>query len=411
MAVAVLLLISHTRLHVFVPGAEVLRPALLVGVVTLALWVVQKNPLRSLRCFKDPVSRPAIFIAIWAVATVPFAVWPAGTATSILDRLLTTVLVFMMAVAAVRSLEDVRRLMGVFALGVGLYAILAPAGGEVRGMSAGGYDPNDAAMFLVSGFPVLVFFLLFGRRPLFRILAGAGAFAFLVGLVDTGSRGGFLAFAAVLAFMVTMLRGISPAFRAAVVAVTFLGMVPLATAEYWERIETITELEDGYGADDDLRGRWAVWGRGVGYWAQNPVSGVGMDNFTFMEGRHPAIQARLAEGRGIPFRAPHSQWVQVLAELGVVGFIAYVLVFVRSFRNLRGLQVGRGALPPQWRTRETRVMAGVLMASLLAVAVGGSFLSNSYNMATWGIWALIVALLKVLHFQRASSNGTHGSGP
>lgn len=367
----------------------------------MLLWAVQSKGARSFRCFKDPVSRPAIFLAAWAVVTVPLAVWPGGALDGVTSRLLTTVLVFLVAVAAVRELEDVRRLLGVFAVGVGIYAILAPAGGEVRGMSAGGYDPNDAAMFMVSGLPALIFFVLFGRRTVTRVLAAAGVAAVLYGLVDTGSRGGFLAFATVLAFMTTMLRGVSATFRTVVVAVTFLAMVPLATADYWERIETIAQLDDGYGEDDELRGRWAVWGRGVGYWSRNPITGAGMDNFTFMEGSHPAIQARLAEGRGIPFRAPHSQWVQVLAELGIVGLAAYVLVFLRSFRLLRAVQKREEPPSPAWDSRETRVMAGVLLASLLAVAVAGSFLSNPYNLATWGVWALIAGLAKVRYLQRA----------
>lgn len=391
-----LLLIGQARVHVFVPGASALRPALLLAVLGLGLWFIQRDPLRSILRLRDPVSKTACFFLVWIVATVPLAAWPGGSLRYILGDVLPTAVVFLVVAAAIRNIEDVRRMLATLAVGVGVFAYLAPARRTVRGFGAGGYDPNDSAMLLTLGIPVLVYFTAFGRHALTRIAAGLGILLAIFGIVDTQSRGGVVGLAAVLVFLVLMLRGIHPVIRGGAVAVMILGMIPVASSEYWERMETIRELDDGYGQDSDIGGRRNIWSRGVGYWSDNPVTGLGINNYRFAEGRHPLIRARIESGRGVTYRTAHSQWIQTLAELGAVGAFAFLLLFYHGVGQLRRLQRNRSRAPPPMKPREFQVMVGALLGSLVGVIVAGSFLSNAYGSMIWGVFAICVGLLKVM---------------
>ena len=389
---AALLLVAQARTHVFIPGVSALRPGLLLCGLGMGLWAIQKQKIRLPKNLNSPLMKAALFIPIWALIGVPFAMWQGGAASYIIQNLAPTILVFLIVAASIRNLEDVRRLIGVFALGTALYALMAPQNPIGRAFRAGGYDANDSAMFLVSGIPPLVFFILFGRRLWVRGVAGFGTLLTLYAVVDSSSRGGFIALVAVLGFMVVMLKGVKPMIRATVVAVVIAASVPVASSEYWDRMQTIQELDDGYG--QGIGGRRNIWSRAMQYTWASPITGVGINNFSVAEGRHPDIQSRIQAGRGTKYSVAHSQWFQVLTELGIPGFIAFCALFVLSLRELRRIQRQSSRSPPLMRPKEVRVMAGVLMASLIALMVAGSFLSNAYSAMIWGPLGIIAGFLK-----------------
>lgn len=393
-----LLLVGQARVHVFVPGASALRPALLLSALGLAVWATRNRGMRSLKHLQSPFMKAAWFIPIWAAIGVPFAMYQGGAARFLVGGLAPAFVVFLIVTVAVRNLEDVRRLVGVFAAGTAVYALMSPQNPIGRAFGAGGYDANDSAMFLVSGIPLLVYFTLFGRKPWVKMGAGLGTLLSLYSVIGTQSRGGFIALVAVLGFMVLMLKGVKPALRATVVVVVVLASIPVASAEYWDRMQTIQELDDGYG--EGIGGRRNIWARAMGYTFANPVTGVGINNFTVAEGNHPDIRERIQRGVGTKYSVAHSQWFHVLAELGIPGFIAFAAMFLIGLKELRKIQRHRGRSPPPFQPREIRVMAGVLMASLIAIIVAGSLLSNPYAAMTWGPFGVIGGFLKV--YQRPS---------
>ena len=391
---AALLLVAQARTHVFIPGASALRPGLLLCVLGLGLWAIQKQKIRLPKRLDSPVMKAALFIPVWALVGAPFALWQGGAARYVLQNLAPTIVTLLLVAAAIRNLEDVRRMVGVFALGTALYAIMAPQNPIGRAFRAGGYDANDSAMFLVSGIPPLVFFTLFGRKLWVRGAAGFGTLLALYAVVDSWSRGGFIALVAVLGFMVVMLQGVKPILRATVVAVVIAASIPVASSDYWDRMQTIQELDDGYG--QGIGGRRNIWSRAMEYTWANPITGVGINNFSVAEGRHPDIQSRIQAGLGTKYSVAHSQWFQTLAELGIPGFIAFSALFVLSLRELRKIQLKSRRSSPLMRPREVRVMAGILMASLIGLMVAGSFLSNAYSAMIWGPLGIITGFLKVM---------------
>jgi putative inorganic carbon (hco3(-)) transporter len=396
LAAAGLLLVGQARVHVFIPGASAFRPALLLGGLCLGLWVLSRHPARSLHAIsRDSVAKAALFVLAWAVIGIPFALSFGSAANFLLTEFSRTFLLFIILAAAVRSMTDVRRLLGAFALGAAVFAVMAPVQRGL-GRSVGGYDPNDAAMFLVSGLPPLVYFAMTARSITTRIAAAFGALAVIGAIVATQSRGGFVALVAVLTFMIILMKGVRPVARLVVVAAVILAAVPAASSEYWARIESIRELDDGYGGEGRVGGRRNIWRRAIEYTVENPLTGVGLNQFTRAEGNHPEIRSRIDSGIGTKYSAAHSTWFQALAEMGIPGFAGFILLFGLSFRNLRRLERAPGIPPPPpMSSPDLRTMAGALMAALVGVMTAGSFLTHTYSSLLWGVLGIIVGLGKI----------------
>jgi putative inorganic carbon (hco3(-)) transporter len=409
LAAAGLLLVGQARIQVLLPFS-IPRPAVLLGIVAFGIWIFQRERIRSLTALKsDGVAKATLVFLLVTLIGVPFSLSIGGSARFLLDSLSRTFLVFLILAVAVRNLHDVRRLVATYAVGAAIFGVMAPVE-RAMGRSVGGYDPNDAAMFLTSGIPPLVFFVIHGRRPWVRISAALAILPVLGGIAATQSRGGFIAVAAVIAFMIFALSGVRPAVRVGIVILIVLAGIPLSSSDYWERMRTITELDDGYGGDGRVGGRRNIWGRAVEHALANPLTGVGVNQFTRAEGQHPDIRARIEAGIGTKYTTAHSMWFQVLAELGFPGLLAFLALFALAFRNLRRLQKVRGPplRPPE--ARELRTMAGVLMASLVAVMVAGSFLTHAYSTMIWAVLAIVVGFGKVMPRQATRAIGRSHTG-
>jgi O-antigen ligase len=170
-----------------------------------------------------------------------------------------------------------------------------------------------------------------------------------------------------------------------------------ATQDFWDRMESITDADD-YN-HTEFSGRKQIWERARWYMAQNPVFGVGIDNFSVAEGRHPETVSRISQGWGTKYSVAHSIWYTVGAELGFPGIIAYIGIFLMGALYLRRvIRLARGS-PGSPVLREAEGLASALLGSLIAIAVAGTFLSLAYSSMVWGIFALILGLLKVLRFE------------
>lgn len=398
LSAAGLLLISQARLHSLLPFS-LPRPAVIMVIVAFGVWMLQTDHVRSSRAIvADRIGKAAFLVLAAAIIGVPFSLSMGGSARSLVESFSRTFVVFLVLAAAVRNLDDVRRLIVTFALGAAAFGAMAPVQRGARG-SMGGYDPNDAAMFLVSALPCLIFCVLHGRHLATRLAAGLSVFTVIGAIVMTSSRGGFIGLVAVIVFMLVMFKGVRPAIRMAVVGAILVLVFAVSSTDYWDRMQTITELDDGYGGEGRVGGRKNVWGRALEYTARNPLTGVGLSQFSRAEGQHPAIAERIEAGIGTKFSTPHSMWFQALAELGIPGFLAFVAIFFLSFKQLRRLQKTSLDPPSGMTTAEFRAMASTLMASLVGVMAAGSFLTHAFSGMTWGVFGIIVGFTKVSALQ------------
>ncbi|HWR97266.1 MAG TPA: O-antigen ligase family protein [Candidatus Methanoperedens sp.] len=217
------------------------------------------------------------------------------------------------------------------------------------------YNPNFLASFLAAALLLALGALLFppsagtprsrARARLALRLAEAGLL--LVALLATGSRGGFLAFAAGLGVLL-LLRSwkIAAATLAAGAAALLVVPNPLS--------ERLRSLPAG---DPFAFSRLAIWKSAGAMFLDNPWLGVGLGQYEFISHRyafpvagHWARYVRVAENA-------HSEYLQAGAELGAVG-LALLLALLALL-----------ALPAARRLRDLPGEARGPVASLLAGCV------------------------------------------
>jgi len=264
--------------------------------------------------------------------TVPFSLWPGGSLGVFTDLYSKVILVYLLAVNVVSSPRRLERLTAVLVLTVGYIGFRAVldyargvnmvAGGRVHGAVGGVLgNPNDLALNMVVFLPLAIF-LAARKGSIVMRLAALACAAFMLGaIVASGSRGGslgFVAMALVLAFFLVRQR---PALVAAAAFAAVLAL-PLVPSSYWNRLASITDSsKDETGSRESRR---VLLGESMQAYAQNPIIGVGAGEFkdwnngNRKEGWHEA----------------HNVFLQVGAELGTIGLVAFLFVLFRAFLSV-----------------------------------------------------------------------------
>jgi putative inorganic carbon (HCO3(-)) transporter len=233
-------------------------------------------------------------------------------------------------------------------------------------------DPNDLAYFLVAAVPLLA---ALHRRGRGVALTAAGV-VLVAGATATFSRGGALGLAAAVGWL--LLRKVLP-WRvlpavAAVAAVLGLGALLFAGPQLERAVQ-----EKSFIAASNVDSRELRWQAAARMLTAHPVLGVGPGGFR----EHYAAESHDAE---VDEQTPvaHNMYLEVAAELGLPGFALFAGVVttaaVASERTVR--RAGPGP-------RRTEAVA--IQASLLAVLVTSTFLSEQYYLPFWSLAALAVA--------------------
>jgi len=401
LCLSVFILTSVARIHQLFPALAVFRPVALTGMLAIGLCLIDRVPRRRISALQIPATRYLLAMIVWMALSVPGALWPGGAFTTFLD-FAKTALICLVIITAVRSTRDVERLTLVYFLGAVVFAAVVLSrtsfqlGAEGRMERLYFYDSNDFATYTVTALPLGFYFASTGRRRL-RLIACAGIAVLAVGFVWSGSRGGFLALLAVVAYFLLRYTTVKRSWRwSAVVAV---GVVLTAAAgdTYWTRISTVLSPTKDYNLTDE-QGRVRIWRRGLGYMIEHPVLGVGAGNFPRAEGTISPLVARQPRGRSLKWGPPHNSYVQVAAELGVPGFLIFIGFLVHVFRGLRAALPPTAARPPTSSGRSPvgpARLAQSLTASLIGFLVGAFFLTLAYHDILFSLAGIIVGLRQV----------------
>jgi putative inorganic carbon (hco3(-)) transporter len=156
--------------------------------------------------------------------------------------------------------------------------------------------------------------------------------------------------------------------------VLVLGGVVLALPTgYWVRFVSIGQLQQGIVVDRSLLLRQHVLHAGWDIFRRHPWLGVGLGSF-------PTYAPRYMLGA---FKA-HNSYLEVAAELGVLGIAAY-LVWTGS-----GIAMAWGAAR-RWRAagaRADQTIAEGLVIGLLAFYITALTLSIEYSLVLWMLFGL-----------------------
>jgi O-antigen ligase len=401
--VAVYVATAVGRVHELFPVLLALKPTLVAALLAVGLYALQQSGQRRIDRLRSPTTTCLLGLLLWAALSVPAALNQGVAFGFLTDNFIKTVVMYFVVAGSVRSFRDLERLLLVFFAVTVVYAAVALSRFQLgaddwRLGHLYHYDANDFATLIATTMPLGLYFVLAQRRPLLRVLAVVGLVVLAVGQIRSGSRGGFLALLAVVAFVLLRFTTLPARSRVLGLVVILAVVFGAASDKYWTQMQTIIHPQQDYNATSDA-GRMKIWERGLGYMAGHPVLGVGASNFAVAEGTISPL-ARLQErGRGVRWGAAHNSFIQVGAELGVPGLLLFVGLITSVFVSLR--RVARYSLRLGPSAKSMSRLAQSLMAALVGFVVGAFFLSLAYSDILVTLAALAVALEKIARAEYA----------
>lgn len=279
---------------------------------------------------------------------------------------------------------------------LGIHLFLAIVGIIKHGRGIGGFlgDENDLCMTLNMVIP-FSFFMALNETGSKRVIYLILTFSFLLAIISTLSRGGFIGLIA--AGIYCWLKTKRKLLTALIFVVLAIFAAIMAPRQYWDEVRSIGEqgTTSGTGAE-----RIYTWGIGWQMFLENPIMGVGQGNFQYVFKKYEFEVTGSDEpwhGRSVAGRAAHSIYFTLLPELGIIGMILFLWMVYASIKDLKYIKmVTQDHIIKNPKEKETKqyYLALALEGSLVAYLVSGAFISILYYPNFWILNGLIVSLRK-----------------
>jgi len=379
---------------------SILTPLQLPTLSTLAaigLTFSSKDPRQRLAGIKHPLTWFVLTILALSFASIPTSVYPGYSLSFILNDFIKNIALMVLVAAGTRNINDSRLLVATQALGASLYAFVSVTRFHTDASGRFGellyYDANDVALVFVSSLPFLLYIFITTRRWQVKLAAVVGLGLVMLSVMRAGSRGGFLALLAITLFLLFRFGGVKSWKRFSFVAALAGLFLVTATDATWRQLQTMMNPKEDYNMTEET-GRKKIWMRGIGYMMERPVFGVGVYCFPQAEGHLSDLsRERAANNRGLKWSAAHNSFVQIGAELGFPGLVAFVGMLLIGFRTL--VRIRRRFRDPSDDHQRAKGLTDALTASLIGYCVAGFFLSQAYSGFLYLTIGTIVGLDKV----------------
>jgi O-antigen ligase len=363
----------------------------LLAVAWIALVTTHRAETRTL-AREHPVATGAIVLmGAWATVSAVWADFPA-TALAGAQRWDLNLVLFPIVYAAIRRPQQVMWLYAAFVAGALLSATVGAATGAATAadgarLAGSGINPNELGQLLI---PAVVFGGVLGLSrgmvpaPARGLALGAAGVSMVL-LLLTASREAAVGLA--VALLVTpFVAGRGRRLGATIVIALSL----FAAAAYVVSFAPGDVTERLTQADTSGTGRTDIWKVGWRMVQANPVLGVGADNYPTS-----TIHYLLEPGaiRRADFivddpKVAHNVYLQVQAELGIVGTVLFCAVLGMSL--LSTLQAARAYARAGDRSME--LLARGLLIALFGLLASEFFSSAIYAKQLWLLLALGFAL-------------------
>ena len=411
---ALLVLINYTRvsdtLIKYQGFPSVAKPLVALLVVTVLIhWLLYKEPPRGW-------DKPLILIGFYTLVSYASLLFASDQATASIafSDLLDDVIIAMLIVLLMQRYQSIRVVVwsllvsGTFIASISVYqyitgqftnafggfgqaAIMNIVGesNDYRILGTFG-SPNSYAQVLVVLVPLAFDRLLNERRLLARFAAGFALVMVVLTVIFTFSRSGFLALA-VVAFL-TLLR-YRPKLETLLIGLALAATLALfMPAQYTERLSTLTSFLPGSTSsaqsEVSFRGRINEYAVGFLMFADYPFLGVGLKNY-------PANYLEYSPRVGIDprreQRAPHSLYIEVAAEQGILGVLAFALILIAVFRGTAraARQFGEMGL------RRVQSMTSALSIGMIGYLTASFFVHGSYPRPFWLLVGILLAAANI----------------
>jgi len=412
-----------------IPGLDLLHLSELTAIAGLAAMAVRRMSAGKSIAHVNAEVIGVVVLGGIIVLTLPFSIWPGGSAKVFTDIYVKIILIFALMMSTITSPRRVRQMTWVMIVASGYIGARAVfdyvrgvnlvEGDRVRGAVGGMFEnPNDLALNLVTFLAPTLFIILFDRKPSRRLFACGLAVAMLAAIVCTKSRSGFLGLIAMGAVVMYYTAKVKPAAVAAVVVAGLMAL-PVMPETFWARMDSIMNAEEDQTGSRAARLRLIE--QGVQVFIENPITGIGAGQFKNYNA--PDVVEK--------WRVTHNVWLQVAAELGIAGVLTFGFLVMRGFSsNFAAMRVLRRtrkrAGPPtrlnaraedldlQLTENERRTLdlnAKGMFAAMVGWAVCSLFASVAFNWTFYYVLALGVAGREILISRRAAARAAEEAAP
>lgn len=252
-------------------------------------------------------------------------------------------------------------------------------------------DPNDLALVLLFPFSFAIALLVTkGLSKRFRLLGLLATIVLFSAIIATQSRGGLLGILSVVGIV---------AYRRVKSKAIFFSVSSICTVALFI-VAGISGRQSGGAAEENIdasaMGRLHAWEAAFGMAVDNPITGVGLNNFYF----NYFFYSKYWDGLN---HAVHSTWFGVLGETGFVGLIVFLTMVTITFKaSHKTLKIV---------TRNGSQYSGVVraisegnFAGVLAFCVAGTFLTQGFTWPLYILLALTAAVAQFVENKEATNN-------
>lgn len=361
----------------------------LVGLILVAAWLALATTSRvSARSFS--AQRPGLAYVLllflgWSAVSLAWADVQADAVTSVFRYALNAMLI-PIAYVAIRDDRHVIRVLVALLIGAtiaGISGIVSVPTGEADVIRATGTvgDANELAAALILSLGVAGAFA--ANRHLAaapRVLGAVAATISIAGVLVSLSRGGLIGICAAAAAAIVLGARWRGRIAVAVGGIALTGLTYFTAFASLPAKERVLNIGGGGGGRLDL---WTVAGRMV---AAHPVRGVGTGQFKTSSVHYLLQPGAILRGDFILSqpKVAHNTYLNVLAELGVVGGALFAALIVVSFASLLHATV----IFRRAGDERMEILARGTAIGVVGYLVALLFISENYSKLFWVVLGL-----------------------
>lgn len=356
--------------------------SMLTSAITFISYMVHKDKINSVQVFSTQYMIIVIFFIVSCVIST-YAVDKEANFNRCYD-IFTYLITSYFFIKCITTKEDVISIMTTILLLGAILGIEALSvqrfGGRLEGV--GPSDANDAnnfSLLMASIVPLAIPCIFISNNTWYRFLISSCVALIVNGIILANSRGAIIALGVGIGLMLPFWWSTRSKKKIIILLlVGALGFAYLADAVFWQRFETVENVETDKGS-----GRLDIWKYGISLYEEHPF-GVGGDGFRKLS-KYYIPDKLLSNGE----RVPHNTFLLILTEQGPIGLMLFLVIIMSCVRDLL-----KSAKNITDKSRQEYMLIIGLLGSIICSVVGSFFNDRLY----YEFFFVLISLIIVVNY-------------
>ncbi len=288
----------------------------------------------------------------------------------------TTIWLMIGTITIIALLGIFQVLTGNFSATFGGFATVTPDVTQMR-LSGPIGDPNFWAQILTSVMVLALYRFITDKMIWGKIMGGVATAILLFVILNSYSRGAFLAMSVIFVFTIIQ-RRVSMKKLIIVVAMVMIIIplsMPLLPEGFTERMQTLMVFTNddkttAVQQDKSFQGRSSEMLSGILMFFDHPILGVGIGNY---EGNYQSYAQKLGLEFRTEYRQAHSLYVEIIAEMGILGILMFLAVIISLFAQFRHSRKLLANIDEDWLGWLASVQIAILSYLTTSIFLHGDF--------------------------------------